>query len=326
MSAQVAITQLPAAGAITGTEAVPIVQNGVTVQTTTGAIAASPSQTYQYLTIVQTPQLPNSRYLSTSSGISLTDGGAQSFYRISLTGTAASLNSAGSGIVVKNTGSTVVNRSIAVSGSGLDVTNANGIAGNPTLALSGVAASVANLSGTGMLALTGSGTTVTGRTLAGTTNQIDVANADGSASAPVFSIASNPVLPGSGGVVVPAGTTAQQPVGTVGQIRYNTDTNTFDAYSAAGWNSFSPALGVTSFSAGTTGLTPTTPAIGAVVLGGVLSVANGGTNSSSTPTAGGVPYGTGTAYAFTAQGTAGQVLTSTGTGAPVWSDINGGTF
>jgi len=43
-SAQVQITQLPNAGTITGNEAVPIVQNGVTVQTTTGAIAASPSQ------------------------------------------------------------------------------------------------------------------------------------------------------------------------------------------------------------------------------------------------------------------------------------------
>ena len=40
MSAQVTITQLPQAGTITGTEAVPIVQNGQTVQTTTGAIAA----------------------------------------------------------------------------------------------------------------------------------------------------------------------------------------------------------------------------------------------------------------------------------------------
>ena len=39
MSAQVTILQLPSAGPITGFESVPIVQNGVTVQTTTGAIA-----------------------------------------------------------------------------------------------------------------------------------------------------------------------------------------------------------------------------------------------------------------------------------------------
>jgi hypothetical protein len=38
MSAQVTITQLPAAQALTGTELVPVVQNGVTVRTTTGAI------------------------------------------------------------------------------------------------------------------------------------------------------------------------------------------------------------------------------------------------------------------------------------------------
>ena len=52
-SAQVTITQLPQAGAITGTEAVPIVQNGQTVQTTTGAIAASPSQTQTFVTVNQ---------------------------------------------------------------------------------------------------------------------------------------------------------------------------------------------------------------------------------------------------------------------------------
>jgi len=59
---------------------------------------------------------------------------------------------------------------------------------------------------------------------------------------------------------------------------------------------------------------------------GTLPIANGGTNSSATPTAGGAAYGTGTAYAFTAAGTAGQVLTSAGASAPTWSGISGGTF
>lgn len=57
---------------------------------------------------------------------------------------------------------------------------------------------------------------------------------------------------------------------------------------------------------------------------GTLPVANGGTNGTSIPTAGAVPYGTGTAYAFTAAGTAGQVLTSNGAGAPTWSAASGG--
>lgn len=52
---------------------------------------------------------------------------------------------------------------------------------------------------------------------------------------------------------------------------------------------------------------------------GILPIANGGTAGSATPTNGGVAYGTGSAYAFTAVGTAGQVLTSAGAAAPVWA-------
>jgi hypothetical protein len=57
---------------------------------------------------------------------------------------------------------------------------------------------------------------------------------------------------------------------------------------------------------------------------GVVAIANGGTNSTATPTSGGIGYGTGTAYAFTSAGTLGQVLTSSGTGAPVWAAVSGG--
>lgn len=83
--------------------------------------------------------------------------------------------------------------------------------------------------------------------------------------------------------------------------------------------------GVLSFSAGTTGLTPAVATTGAVTLAGTLVIANGGTNSTSTPTAGAVPYGTGTAYAFTAAGTSGQVLTSAGAGVPTWTTPTTGT-
>jgi len=57
---------------------------------------------------------------------------------------------------------------------------------------------------------------------------------------------------------------------------------------------------------------------------GTLGIANGGTNSTATPTAGGVAYGTGTAYAISTAGTAGQYLQSTGSGAPAWSSISSG--
>ena len=77
--------------------------------------------------------------------------------------------------------------------------------------------------------------------------------------------------------------------------------------------------GVLSFAGGTTGLTPAAATTGAVTLAGRLAIANGGTNATATPTAGAVAYGTGTAYAFTAAGTAGQILTSAGAGSPTWA-------
>jgi len=77
--------------------------------------------------------------------------------------------------------------------------------------------------------------------------------------------------------------------------------------------------GVLSFAGGTTGLTPATATTGIVTLAGILGIANGGTNGSATPTAYGVTYGDGSAYAFTAAGTTGQVLTATTGSAPTWA-------
>jgi hypothetical protein len=61
---------------------------------------------------------------------------------------------------------------------------------------------------------------------------------------------------------------------------------------------------------------------------GTLPIANGGTNGTATPTAGAVAYGTGTAYDFSAAGTAGQALLSGATSAPTWGTLGtaaGGT-
>jgi hypothetical protein len=234
MSAQVAITQLPAAGAITGTEAVPIVQNGVTVQTTTGAISASPSQTYTYLTVTQTPQLANSRYVGVTNGLSITDGGAQGLFNISTTGALLSLVNSGTGFQVKTSSTAITNRSIAVTGVGLGITNGDGIAGNPTITLAGQVLSLANLSANGLMTIT-SGGVLNATSITGTANQIGIANGDGTGGAPTISIVDNATLPGTGGVVVPKGTTGQQPVGVSGQFRFNTTTNRFEGYISGSW-------------------------------------------------------------------------------------------
>jgi hypothetical protein len=78
---------------------------------------------------------------------------------------------------------------------------------------------------------------------------------------------------------------------------------------------------------GGVGVAPSYGKIGLTThVSGTLPIANGGTNSTATATAGGAAYGTGSAFAFTAAGTAGQVLTSQGASAPTWSGISGGTF
>jgi hypothetical protein len=56
----------------------------------------------------------------------------------------------------------------------------------------------------------------------------------------------------------------------------------------------------------------------AIITTGTFPIARGGTNGTATPTAGAVAYGTGTAYAFTAAGTSGQLLQSNGAGVPTW--------
>lgn len=281
MSSQVVITELPPAGAIAGTEAVPIVQNGVTVQTTTGAIAASPSQPYTYLTVNQTPQLANSRYVGATNGLSITDGGAQGLFNISTTGALLSLVNSGTGFQVKTSGTTIAPRSFTVSGTGLSITNGNGVSGNPDISLSGAPLNLANLSADGILTITTAGA-VSAVTLQGTANQIAVTFGNAVGGSPTFALADNPVFPGVASATLPFGTTADRPVSSVdGMIRYNTDSLLFEGYINGAWTSFAASSGVNNFSAGTTGFTPSSPTSGAVVLSGTLNVANGGTGTAT---------------------------------------------
>lgn len=302
------ISQLPAAQPLDGTELVPIVQQGITVRTTTQAVAASPNLTQTFITVNQEPTLTNSRALSANNGVTLVDGGALSTLSVQLTGTALSLQNASDGLLYKVAGN-IVPRTLLSGSSGISIANGNGVSGNPTVSLSGRVLDLQTLGGSsGFVALTAGG--ITSATFQGTANQIDVSSGGGPTD-PVISISSNLVLPGTAGVVIPLGTTAQQPVGTQGQFRFNTDTQTFDGYAAGSWRQFSLAGGVTTFSAGSTGFTPAAPTGGTVVLGGILNPASGGTgvnNGSFTTTLGG---NISTAGAFATSGAFSLTLTTT---------------
>lgn len=260
---QQSITQLPQAGALTGLEPVPIVQNGVTVQTTTGAVAGAASLNYPFVTFGSTAGLTQARQITAGSGISLADGGVGSTLAVNLTGAALSLNSSGNGIQVKTASNTVTARSLAV-GTGLTIANSDGVSGDPTIGLGALLLQMVSLTGTGMLALqSGSPAKVT---LQGTASQTSITNGDGSAN-PVISLATDPVIPGTGGVVVPAGTTAQRGSSTVGNIRYNSSTGLFEGYNGT-WTAFAAGSGVTSIATGT-GLTG-----GPITSTGTISIAN----------------------------------------------------
>ena len=286
MSGQVTILQLPTAGALTGSESVPVVQNGVTVQTTTGAIAGAGALNYPFLTVGSTTGLPQARYITTNSGLSVTDGGAGSTLQVNLIGAALSLDTSGTGLQVKTNSNTVVARSIGV-GTGLTIANPTGVAGDPTISLGTFLQQFVSLTGTGMLAIQSG--TVGKVNILPTSSQTTILNGDGSANVQV-GLADNAILPGTGSVTLPTGTSAQRS-GSAGAIRYNSSLQQFEGQTNTGWNQFSLTGGVTSFSAGTTGFNPNSDTTGAITLSGILNAVNGGTGAAGLT---GYVYGNGT--------------------------------
>lgn len=142
----------------------------------------------------------------------------------------------------------------------------------------------------------------------------------GTAGAVIAVTASGP-LSSSGGTTPDISLTGTVPIAnggtnstatpTAGAVAYGTGTAfAWSTAGTAGLPLISGGLGAPSFGALALGTAGT--------VSGLLPIANGGTNSSSAPTAGAMAYGTGTAFAWTAAGTSGQVMTSAGSGVPTW--------
>jgi len=183
--------------------------------------------------------------------------------------------------------------------------------------------------GTGVTITNGHGTITISAPDTGTVTSV-------TASSPLASSGgATPNLSLTGTVAIANGGTAGTATPTAGAVPYGT--GTAYGFSAAG----TTGQVLTSAGAGTpTWTTPTTGTVTSVTASspiassggatpnlslGTVPIANGGTNSTATPTAGGIGYGTGTAHAYTAAGTTGQVLTSATAGTPTWTTPTTGT-
>jgi len=103
--------------------------------------------------------------------------------------------------------------------------------------------------------------------------------------------------------------------GTNGQVLTSGGAGTSSTWTTPNTGTVTNVTGTSPISVATGTTTP------AISITSPLPIANGGTNTSTaTPTQGGVAYGTGTAYGFSAAGISQQVLVSNGTSVPGWTN------
>jgi hypothetical protein len=202
-------------------------------------------------------------------------------------GTGQSSYTDGQLLVGNTTGNTLTKTTLTA---GTNVTITNGSGSITINAADQYVGTVTSVSGTGTvngITLTGTVTTSGSLTLGGTlsgvslTSQVTGTLPVGNGGTGATTLTANGVLYGSGTSAI-----AATAVGTTGQVLVG------NTGSAPTWSTLS-GIGVTSFSAGTTGLTPSSATTGVVTLAGTLGVANGGTGA-TTLTSGYLLKGNGT--------------------------------
>ena len=244
------------------------------------------------LGVTNTLTNPTNTITSTVNGVSAT---APAVNAVSNTSTTNTLSTTVNGVA--GTGVNIINSNTINSATNTMTSNVNGVSSNTPI-------------------INTNTLTVSAGSLTSTVN--------GVASTPAIdlnaSIVKKDVVPNTSSIVTVTNGTSQvvgatnvtiDVQGTAGGVVYGKGAGTAAAFTSAGTSSqvlHGNGTGVPSF--------------GAVALttdvSGVLPIANGGTNSTATPTSGGVGYGTGTAHAYTAAGTSAQLLQSNGTGVPTW--------
>jgi len=175
---------------------------------------------------------------------------------------------AGTGLTGGGALSSNVTLSVAVAGIGATQLNATGV--TPGVYGDATNIPVFTVDSNGRLA-TATTTPAAVPSVTGTANQITIS------AGPTIAIANNPVVPGTGGMILPVGTTGQRGTSSDGNLRYNTTTASFEGYANGAWGSIVSGSGVSSISFGSTGLTPSTTSTGVVTVAGTLAVLNGGT-------------------------------------------------
>jgi hypothetical protein len=233
---------------------------------------------------------------------SVTDPTTTPAIGITLSGTALPVANGGTGqttytdgqLLIGNTTGNTLAKATLTAGSGITVTNG---AGSITVANSGVTSFSAGTTG-----LTPNSSTTGAVTLAGT-----LAVANGGTGQTTYT---------NGQLLIGNTTGNTLTKATLTQGTGITITNGTGSITVAN-------AGVTSFSAGTTGLTPSTSTTGAVTLAGVLGVANGGTGAATLT---GIVKGNGTSGFTAVTAPAGTIVGTTDTQTLTNKTLNTGTI